>query len=53
MLIGIAGGLLTLMQYWYVFLLAKLIVGIAMGMAGVVVARYIEEWVPLEWFGIS
>lgn len=24
-----------------------------MGMTGVIVARYIEEWVPLKWFGIS
>lgn len=50
---GIVGSLLTLIQNWSVFLIAKLIVGCAMGMTGVIVARYIEEWVPLKWFGIS
>ena len=53
MIIGIIGGLVSLIWNWYVFLFAKLIVGTAMGMIGVVVARYIEEWVPLKWFGIS
>ena len=45
--------MLTMIESWSVFLIAKFIVGMAMGMTGVVVARYIEEWVPLKWFGIS
>ena len=53
LLIGIFGSLLTLIANWYVFLFAKLIVGVSMGMSGVIVARYIEEWVPIEWFGVS
>mmetsp|Transcript_4035 Transcript_4035/g.4900 ORF Transcript_4035/g.4900 Transcript_4035/m.4900 type:complete len:109 (-) Transcript_4035:1144-1470(-) len=53
MLIGMGGSLLTLVANWPVFLVAKLVVGVSMGITGVLVARYIEEWVPLEWFGIS
>mmetsp|Transcript_14901 Transcript_14901/g.20187 ORF Transcript_14901/g.20187 Transcript_14901/m.20187 type:complete len:154 (+) Transcript_14901:521-982(+) len=53
MLVGICGSLLTLIENWGVFLTAKLIVGVAIGLTGVIVARYIEEWVPLKWFGIS
>lgn len=51
--IGIFGSFLTLIGNFPTFLIAKLIAGVSMGMTGVVVARYIEEWVPLKWFGIS
>lgn len=53
LVVGILGSLLTLIASWEVFLVAKLIVGVSMGMSGVIVARYIEEWVPIEWFGVS
>ena len=32
---------------------AKFIVGSSIGLIGVIVARYIEEYVPLKWLGIS
>ena len=51
--VGIAGSLLTFIANFYVFLVAKFIVGVSIGLTGVVVARYIEEYVPLKWFGIS
>ena len=51
--VGIFGSLFTFIENWYVFLLAKFIVGASIGMMGVTVARYIEEYVPLAWFGIS
>ena len=50
---GILGSLLTFILNFYVFLVAKFIVGASIGMLGVVVARFIEEFVPLKWFGIS
>ena len=51
--IGIFGSLLTFIEIWSVFLTAKFIVGSSIGLTGVIVARYIEEYVPLKWFGIS
>jgi len=51
--IGIGASLFTLIENWIVFLVAKFVVGISIGMMGVIVARYIEEYVPLKWFGIS
>ena len=51
--IGIGASLFTFIQNFIVFLIAKFIVGISIGMMGVIVARYIEEYVPLKWFGIS
>lgn len=50
MLVGIFGTLFTFIQNWYVFLFAKFIVGAHIGMTGVTVARYIEEYVPVAWF---
>ena len=47
------GSLFTLVEHWGIFLTAKFIVGISIGLTGVIVARYIEEYVPLRWFGIS
>ena len=52
-LVGIAGSAITFIENWWVFLLAKFIVGAAIGITGVVVARYIEERVPLAWYGAS
>ena len=51
--VGIVGSSICLIEDWVVFLSAKFVVGISIGMTGVVVARYIEEYVPLKWFGIS
>ena len=51
--VGIFGSLFTFILNFYVFLVAKFIVGASIGMMGVVVARFIEEYVPLKWFGIS
>jgi len=51
--VGIAGSLLTFIENWGVFLAAKFIVGCSTGLLGVIVARYIEEYVPLKWFGTS
>lgn len=51
--VGIFGSLLTFIEVWSVFLTAKFIVGSSIGLTGVIVARYIEEYVPLKWFGIS
>lgn len=51
--VGIFGSLLTFIEVWSIFLTAKFIVGSSIGMTGVIVARYIEEYVPLKWFGIS
>ena len=51
--LGIFGSLFTFIMNWYVFLLAKFIVGASIGLMGVTVARYIEEYVPLAWFGTS
>ena len=51
--VGIAGSLLTLIDSWGVFLAAKFIAGSSTGLMGVIVARYIEEYVPLKWFGTS
>lgn len=50
---GIVGSLITFWLNFYVFLFAKFIVGASIGMLGVVIARFIEEFVPLKWFGIS
>ena len=50
---GIAGSLITFWLNFIVFLIAKFIVGASIGMMGVVVARFIEEYVPLKWFGTS
>lgn len=52
-LVGIFGSAFTLIEVWSVFLCAKFIVGASIGMTGVVVARFIEEYVPLKWFGTS
>lgn len=52
-LVGIVGSSITMIENWWVFLFAKFIVGAAIGITGVVVARYIEEYVPLAWFGTS
>jgi len=35
------------------FLAAKFIVGASIGSTTVTVSRYIEEYVPLKWFGMS
>ena len=51
--VGIAGSLFTFIENWAVFLAAKFIVGCSTGLLGVIVARYIEEYVPLKWFGTS
>lgn len=51
--IGIFGSLLCFIENFYVFLFAKFIVGASIGLTGVTVARYIEEYVPLKWFGTS
>lgn len=51
--LGIFGSLFTFILNWYVFLFAKFIVGASIGLMGVTVARYIEEYVPLAWFGTS
>ena len=51
--LGIFGSLFTFILNWYVFLFAKFIVGASIGIMGVTVARYIEEYVPLAWFGTS
>ena len=52
-LVGIFGSSLTFIANWYVFLFSKFLVGAGIGITGVVVARYIEEYVPLAWFGTS
>ena len=52
-LLGIFGSAFTFIANWYVFLFAKFIVGASIGIMGVTVARYIEEYVPLAWFGTS
>ena len=51
--LGIFGSLFTFIMNWYLFLFAKFIVGASIGLMGVTVARYIEEYVPLAWFGTS
>ena len=51
--VGIFGSLFTFILNWYVFLVAKFIVGASIGLMGVTVARFIEEYVPLAWFGTS
>jgi len=51
--LGIGASLFTFIEIWIVFLVAKFLVGISIGMMGVIVARYIEEYVPLKWFGTS
>lgn len=52
-IVGILGSAVCLVENWAVFLTAKFVVGVSIGLTGVVVARYIEEYVPLSWFGIS
>ena len=52
-IVGIVGSTMALVQYWDVFLISKFIVGSAIGLNGVIIARYIEEYVPLKWLGIS
>ena len=52
-IVGIAGSALTFISNWPVFLVAKFIIGASIGLTGVIVARYIEEYVPLKWFGTS
>ena len=51
--VGIFGSSLTFIESWSVFLVAKFICGASIGLTGVVAARYIEEYVPLAWFGTS
>jgi len=51
--LGIFGSLFTFYMNFYVFLFAKFTVGVSIGLMGVVVARFIEEYVPLKWFGVS
>ena len=51
--LGICSSLFTFIENWIVFLVSKFFLGISIGMMGVIVARYIEEYVPLKWFGIS
>ena len=51
--VGIFGSSFTFIKNWYVFLLAKFIVGASIGMTGVTVARYIDDYVPLAWTGVS
>ena len=51
--VGITGSLICFVEDWIVFLVAKFVVGASIGLTGVVVARYIEEFVPLKWFGTS
>lgn len=53
LIIGICSSLLTQIHSWAIFLVCKFFVGISIGLTGVIVARYIEEYVPLKWFGIS
>ena len=50
---GIVSAGFTLIENWTVFLVAKFFVGCCIGLMGVIIARYIEEYVPLKWFGIS
>ena len=52
-IVGIVGSTMALVQYQDVFLISKFIVGSAIGLNGVIIARYIEEYVPLKWLGIS
>ena len=52
-LVGIFGSAFTFIEIWPVFLFAKFVVGASIGLMGVTVARYIEEYVPLAWFGTS
>jgi MFS family permease len=51
--VGIFGSALTFIELWSLFLVAKFIVGASIGLTGVIVARFIEEYVPLKWFGTS
>ena len=51
--VGIIGAAFTFSSSFNLFLFAKFIVGCSIGMTGVTVARYIEEYVPLAWFGTS
>ena len=51
--LGIFGASFTFIENWYVFLFAKFVVGASIGLMGVTVARFIEEYVPLAWFGTS
>ena len=51
--VGIFGSLLAFVEVWAVFLVAKFIAGASIGLCGVIVARFIEEYVPLAYFGIS
>ena len=47
------GSIFTLIKNWGIFLTAWFIVRISIGLTGVIVVRYIEEYVPLRLFGIS
>lgn len=51
--VGIVGSLVCFVNNFIVFLVAKFVCGASIGLTGVVVARYIEEFVPLKWFGTS
>ena len=51
--VGILGSLLAYVKNWAVFLASRFIVGVSTGLTGVIVARYIEEYVPVKWFGVS
>ena len=51
--VGIFGSLFTFIENWPLFLVSKFIVGSSIGLIGVIVARFIEEYVPLKWFGTS
>ena len=53
LIIGIIGSSAALIEEWNIFLMSKLVVGVSIGLTGVIIARYIEEYVPLKWFGIS
>ena len=53
LLVGIFGGVFTLIENYPLFLASKFVVGASVGMQGPIVARYIEEYVPLKWFGTS
>ena len=51
--VGIVGSAFTFIHNFPVFLSAKLIVGVSIGMMGVSVARYIEEYMPLKYYATS
>ena len=49
--IGLLGSLMTFIISWPVFLIAKLICGMYLGMMLLVTGRFIEEYVPTAYYG--